>query len=83
MNKNNKTGKERWVQRYFSSEMTVIVVLPSQTKKEALNEKYGVSVASQCALVDDLDKNAKLFGSNGYLIQSAGDVRLQNFMDNS
>jgi hypothetical protein len=80
MNENNKMGKEAWVRQHLGEEVLVIVVYPTQTKKEALVEKYGESEANRCKLIDDYDKNTRMFGENGFLIESAGDVRLQTYL---
>lgn len=80
MNRNNKLGKELWVAKHFSEEDVIVVVLSTQTKKEALKEKYGHKPAEDSKLIDDYDKNTKLFGANGFLIASAGSVRLQQYL---
>lgn len=80
MNKNNKRGKELWVERNLPEAHIVLIVFQNQTKKQVLSEKYGEAIADACQLIDDYEKNTRIFGKNGFLIQSAGDVRLHNFL---
>jgi len=81
MDKNNSLGKQEWAKKNIDCDkIEVICVLASQNKKEALVSKYGNVAANQSLLLDDYDKNTKIFGKNGYLIESAGDIRLQTWL---
>eukprot|EP01126_Amoeba_proteus_P017946 TRINITY_DN1889_c0_g1_i5.p1 TRINITY_DN1889_c0_g1~~TRINITY_DN1889_c0_g1_i5.p1 ORF type:complete len:115 (-),score=37.28 TRINITY_DN1889_c0_g1_i5:173-517(-) len=80
MNINNKRGKELWALANLGPDTRLIVVPTNLEKKQQLEEIFGVESVKFSRLVDDYDKNTKIFGKDGWLIPSAGNIRLQNFL---
>jgi len=76
MHANNTTGKNRWIQTYVNVLPQHVIICSHGKDKKYCLDNFIKDNSKSYVLIDDLVKNTKPFGQNGYLVPSEGTYRL-------